>query len=74
MQNLLDNETDPDKQEIYEEELKLFNWRKNILSLQDTDTGLDRIQEDIISDYYPSEIGMSRPWIERHSHIPNYSY
>ena len=74
VQNLLDNETDPDKQEIYEEELKLFNWRKNILSLQDTDTGLDRIQEDIISDYYPSEIGMSRPWIERHSHIPNYSY
>ena len=74
VQNLLDNETDPDKQKILEEEMSLFKWRQNILSLTDKDTGLERDMRDITSDYFPEEIGMNRPWIERHSHIPNYSY
>jgi hypothetical protein len=74
VQTLLDNETDPDKQEIYEEELNLFNWRKNILANTDSVTGLDRDMRDITTDYFPDVIGMGRPWIERHSHIPDYSY
>jgi len=74
VQSLLDNETDPDKQKIYQEELSLFNWRQNILSNTDSVTGLDRSMRDITTDYFLEEIGMSRPWIERHSHIPDYSY
>ena len=74
VKTLLDNETDPDKQKIYEEELNLFKWKKNILATKDIDTGLDRTMRDITSDYFPEEIGMNRPWIERHSHIPDYSY
>lgn len=74
VKNLLDNETDPDKQKIYQEELSLFNWRKHILANKDSVTGLDRDMRDITTDYYSEEIGMSRPWIERHSHIPDYSY
>lgn len=74
VQSLFDNETDPDKKQILQDELNLFNWRKNILSLRDCKTGLDRDMRDITTDYFPSEIGMNRPWIERHSHIPDYSY
>ena len=74
LQNLFDKETNPDKQKIYQEELNLFNWRKNILANKDSVTGLDREMRDITTDYFPEEIGMNRPWIERHSHIPNYSY
>ena len=74
VQKLLDDETDPDKQKMYQEELSLFNWRKNILSLTDTTTGLDRDERDITTDYFPDEIAMNRVWIERHSHIPDYSY
>jgi hypothetical protein len=74
VQNLLDNETDPDKQQTYQEELSLFKWRNNILSLTDSNTGLDRDMRDITTDYFPDEIGMNRAWIERHSHIPDYSY
>ena len=74
IQSLLDNETDPDKQQFYQEKLSLFNWRKNILANTDSVTGLDRDMRDITTDYFPEEIGMSRPWIERHSHIPDYSY
>ena len=74
VQNLLDNETDPDKQKIYEDELILFKWRNNILSSTDKTTGLDRDMRDITTDYFPDEIGMNRTWIERHSHIPDYSY
>jgi hypothetical protein len=59
---------------MYQEELNLFNWRNNILSLTDEKTGLDRDMRDITTDYFPDEIGMSRAWIERHSHIPDYSY
>jgi hypothetical protein len=74
VQSLLDKETDPDKKKILEEEMSLFKWRKNILALKDKDTDIDRDMRDITTDYFPEEIGMSRPWIERHSHIPNYSY
>ena len=74
IQKLLDDETDPDKQKIYQEELSLFNWRKNILSSTDKTTGLDRDMRDITTDYFPDEIAMNRVWIERHSHIPDYSY
>ena len=77
VQSLFDNETDPDKKQILQDELDLFNWRKNninILSLKDPNTGLDRDMHDITTDYFPAEIGMNRPWIERHSHLPDYSY
>lgn len=74
VQSLYDNETDPDKKQILQDELDLFKWRKNILSLTDSESKLDRGMRDITTDYYPEEIGMSRPWIERHSHIPDYSY
>lgn len=74
VQSLLDKETDPDKKKILEEEMSLFKWRKNVLALKDKDTDIDRDMRDITTDYFPEEIGMSRPWIERHSHIPNYSY
>ena len=77
VQSLFDNETDPDKKQILQDELDLFNWRKdknNILSVKNEKTGLDRAMCDITTDYFPAEIGMSRPWIERHSHLPDYSY
>ena len=77
VQSLFDNETDPDKKQILQDNLDLFNWRKNninILSLKDPTTKLNRDMRDITTDYFPAEIGMNRPWIERHSHIPDYSY
>ena len=74
VQKLFDNETDQDKKEILQNELNLFKWKKNILARTNIDTGLDREMRDITSDYFPEEIGMNRPWIERHSHIPDYSY
>lgn len=90
VKSLYDKEKDPDKKQILEDELNLFKWRtksnikndksnsiiqkNNILSLVDLKTNLEREKRDIITDYFPEEIGMSRPWIERHSHIPDYSY
>ena len=74
VQTLFDNEKDDDKKKIYEDELNLFKWRKNIFGMNDKVTGISREKGDIISDYYPAEIGLQRPWIERHSHIPDYSY
>ena len=74
VQNLFDNEKDDDKKKKYQDELDLFTWRKNIFGLTDTETGISRSKRDIITDYYPEEIGLHRPWIERHSHLPNYSY
>lgn len=74
VQALLDNETDPDKKKILEDEMSLFKWRKNILSTNDETTGLPRNEINITTDYFPAEIGMVRPWIEIHSHIPDYSY
>ena len=74
VQKLFDNEKDDDKKNKYQDELDLFTWRKHIFGLTDTVTGISRSKRDIISDYYPEEIGLQRPWIERHSHIPDYSY
>lgn len=73
VKSLYDAETDQDKKKIYQDELTLFKWRNNILAKTDIDTGLDREMRDITSDYFPEEIAMSRPWKERHSHIPDYS-
>jgi hypothetical protein len=69
-----DNENDPDKKQILQDELNLYKWRENILALKDKETNLDRDMRDITTDYYPDEIGLVRPWIEIHSHIPDYSY
>ena len=74
VQSLFDKETDYDKKKILQDELSLFKWRANIFELKDTKTGISREKRDIITDYYPEEIGLHRPWIERHSHLPNYSY
>ena len=74
VQKLFDNEIDDDKKQKYQDELDLFKWRNNIFKLTDTVTGISREKRDIISDYYPAEIGLQRHWIERHSHIPDYSY
>ena len=74
IQELFDKEQDNDKKKILQDELYLFKWRNNILQLKDTETKLSRDKIDITTDYYPQEIGLQRPWIERHSHLPNYSY
>lgn len=74
VQKLFNNESDDNKKKILQDELNLFNWRSNILKKKDKLTGISREKRDIISDYYPEEIGLQRPWIERHSHIPDYSY
>ena len=79
VQSLFDTETDIDKKQVLQDELNLFKWRKNILAITEnnsaiTDIQIDRTMRDITSDYYPAEIGMNRPWIERHSHIHDYSY
>jgi hypothetical protein len=74
LQSLFDNESDNKKKNIIQDELKLFKWRSNIFSIKDKNTGISREKKDILTDYYPTEIGLQRPWIERHSHIPDYSY
>jgi len=73
VQKLYDAETNLDKKEILQDELDLFKWRKQILKLKDAKTGEKRSMRDITTDYFPMEIGMSRPWREIHSHIPDYS-
>ena len=73
VQQLFDSETDPDKKQILQDELDLFTWRTNILALKNTKTNEDRSMRDIITDYFPNEIGLNRIWIEPHSHIPDYS-
>ena len=74
VQTLFDNEKEDDKKQQLQDELNLFTWRKNIFEMKDKVTGISREKRDIMSDYYPAEIGLQRPWIERHSHIPDYSY
>ena len=76
VQALLDAETNEDNIKILRDELTIFKWRKNqnnILSNTNTDDNTQRTMRDITTDYYPQEIGMNRPWIERHSHIPDYT-
>jgi len=75
LESLFNNETDEDKKKILQDELNLFKWRKSTpFELVDTKTDISREKQDIITDYYPEEIGLQRPWIERHSHIQDYSY
>ena len=73
VQSLYDKEKDPGKKEILQNELDLFKWRGQILKLKDMKTNEERSMRDITTDYFPAEIGMSRPWREIHSHIPDYS-
>jgi len=73
--SLLNNESDDNKKKLLETELKLFEWRcSKPFEPLNNKTGISREKRDIITDYYPEEIGLQRPWIERHSHIPDYSY
>ena len=69
-----ENETDEKKKKELQDELDLYKWRDNILETKDKNTGLSRDKRDIITDYEPEEIGLPRVWMERHSHIPDYSY
>jgi hypothetical protein len=75
VKKLYDAETNPCRKQILEDELKLFKWRDDatVSKLKDSKTGEERSMRDIISDYYPAEIGMSRIWREPHSHIRDYS-
>jgi hypothetical protein len=74
LQTLFENETDEKNKKKLQDELDLYKWRDSILESKDKKTGLSRDKRDIITDYYPEEIGLNRPWIERHSHLPDYSY
>ena len=77
VKKLYDTETNPCRKQILEDELKLFKWRSdnylNIGKLKDPKTSEERAMRDIVSDYYPTEIGMTRIWREPHSHIRDYS-
>ena len=73
VQMMYDKESDPVIKEILQDEIDLFKWKSNILSPIDTTTNLERTMRDITTDYFPSEIGMQRTWLEPHSHIPDYS-
>ena len=74
LQTSFENETDEKKKKELQDELDLYKWRDNILETKDNNTGLSRDKRDIITDYEPEEIGLPRVWMERHSHIPDYSY
>jgi len=67
-----EKETDPKRKLILADELNLFKWQSYIFKEKD-DKGEQRDMPDITTDYYPEEIGLSRPWRERHSHLPDYS-
>jgi hypothetical protein len=74
LQTQYDSETNLEKKEILQQELNLYKWRtKQRTKNTNTDTDNNRSMRDIISDYYPAELGMTRPWREIHSHIPDYS-
>ena len=74
LQTSFESETDEKKKKELQDELDLYKWRNSILESKDKTTGLSRDKRDIITDYYPEEIGQPRAWLERHSHIPDYSY
>ena len=74
LQTSFENETDEKKKKELQDELDLYKWRDSILETKDKNTSLSRNKRDIITDYYPEEIGQPRVWMERHSHIPDYSY
>uniref|UniRef100_A0A6C0HKZ7 Uncharacterized protein n=1 Tax=viral metagenome TaxID=1070528 RepID=A0A6C0HKZ7_9ZZZZ len=72
IQALYAKETDKAKKEELSNELAIYNWHSYIFKNTDLQ-GNQRGMQDITTDYYPGEIGMSRPWRERHSHLPDYS-
>jgi len=67
-----DTETDKKKKEQLANELSIYNWQNYIFKSIDLKNN-QRGMQDITTDYYPDEIGMSRPWRERHSHLPDYT-
>lgn len=67
-----DKEVDPMKKLILADELNLYKWQ-NYIFKEKNNKGDQRDMPDITTDYYPEEIGLSRPWRERHSHLPDYS-
>lgn len=67
-----DEEQDPDKKEILKNELSLYNWQ-NYIFKEKNNKNEQRDMPDIITDYYPDIIGQPRPWIERHSHLTDYT-
>lgn len=71
LQKEYNEETDINKKQILSNELSLYNWQ-NYIFKEKTDQGLQRDIPDITTDYYPEIIGQARPWIERHSHLPDY--
>jgi hypothetical protein len=73
VQSQFDKETNPDKKQILQNELDLYQWRNNILSPINTKTKLERTMRDITTDYWPTEFGQPRVWMEPHTHIPDYS-
>lgn len=75
---LLKDEYDKAKDEnikkIINDELKTYKWDLENYALSPTmPNGEKRLDNDIITDYRPDEIGCNRPWIECHSHFPPYS-
>ena len=74
LQTSFENEIDEKKKKELQDELDLYKWRDSILESKDKTIGLSRDKRDIITDYEPEEIGLPRVWMERHSHIPDYSY
>jgi len=63
---------DENIKKIINDELKTHKWENYILS-PTTPNGEKRLENDIMTDYRPEEIGCDRPWIECHSHFPPYS-
>lgn len=66
-----DAEQDPDKKEILENELSLYDWQ-NYIFKRKNNKNEQRDMPDIITDYYPDIIGQPRYWVERHSHLTDY--
>ena len=71
LKTILKSTTDESQKQLLQDEIDLYKWRTKTLSL--TDTVDDRSMREIISDYFPTEIGLVRPWLEIHSHIPTYT-
>jgi len=75
IKTLLQTTFDEKQKQILQDELDLHTWQSRILSLkkfensnEDDDRDM-RDMRDIITDYFPNELGMVRPWMEIHSHI-----
>jgi len=71
LQKEYDIETNEERKQILSNELSLYKWQ-NYIFKEKNSQGVQRDMPDIITDYYPDIIGQPRPWIERHSHLPDY--